>query len=700
MHLISCPAYSCQKMSLSEESGQTSSVGNIQSQSVQQMQEVSCKNLTCRFLVQSVVLLGKLIYYPAHFIALFWVLEAAATTSAVVINILLQLVINSALPLLLPEKDIHDGIVITGSVLFLLAILLPLLSLIPSVFHLAVDVWSLDQLPTTRLMIFYLRRGLPAVMDYKVCGRGRDWQNMLSWRKIPWVEVVIMIFKSVLVFGTLLASWIYGKSRILEVFFRLGWYYGLIMFGCWIILSFCLQVIAKHRRQVKFPSMNLFGVVFQREDGHINYSQHLIFWKRVRAKCRPVCKIFIYLFMISHWITSLVVGSYTASELDLSIGTTVASLLIMTFGIAFSYYMMFSTNKPPSECCNIHLNQRENLRLLGLDYPTPRDLARNCIAFIGLLLVLALVLTATTQFSEDLKKDNSCRSRRSVLNSVELGHSSSTLYELCSHHWFDLTIVDLAILADLAYFELNSEGILVECDDMKVNYQSLDQTFPEWQWEVRGQDDENDQVKFYELYSRTRNLTVLTVRGTRFSSTQDLLQDVDLYTEVACLQFFSLFVPLTTVLPLDTIADIVYYSSFLERVIYHTGRYYYTAMNNYVKEHSPGWGDRVVITGHSLGGAVGKISGSHYGIRSFAFNSPGLLFSHRKFGLELDKINQAVVNIVAKFDIVSEVDKLGGSSNRIGCSSDSIVECHRMGNMICDLKRYCQVNSIAAQIAC
>ena len=650
-------------------------------------------------LVESLLVPLKLVYYPLRFVVFFWVLEAAVTVSAVTINVLLQLVINTALPFLSPEEDIQNAVVVAGTVLLLLSILLPLLALMPSVLHLASDVWSSDELPSTRLMIVYLRKGIDDAIDCTVHGCGTSWENRPSWSEqknnIPWLVVVIKTCKSLLVIITLLASWIIGKSRMFEEFFFLGWHYGLGMFGCWIILAGLVQLKAKYIGHIKFPSMNLIGVASKNFD-HGGSS---------RKTCRSICRIILFSVMFSNWITAVIVGSHMATELDLSISTTVASLLIMTCGLALTYYMIFSSNKPPHKYrdtdTKIEPNQRRNIRLLGLNYPTSRDLVRNFCALIGFVLVLTLVLIAATQMSEDHRKNNSCKSGSSVMKLPELEQPNGHIYDICSHHWFDLNIVDLAILADISYFELDSEGQVDDCgDDNKVNYQSLDQLFPEWQWKVLGREDEHDQVGFYELYSSTRNVTVLTVRGTRFTAAQDLLQDVDLYTEVASLQFFSLFVPLITVLPQDTIADIVYYSSFLERVIYHTGRHYHTTVNMYVEEHSPDWGERAVITGHSLGGAVGKISGSLYGIRTVAFNSPGLLFSRRKFGLARDDINEAVVNVVAKLDIISEVDKLGGSSNHISCSKDSILTCHRMSNMICDLVHFCQVNSTAAQIAC
>ncbi|XP_062514363.1 uncharacterized protein LOC134189977 [Corticium candelabrum] len=556
-------------------------------------------------------------------------------------------------------------------------------------------------------MIVYLRNCICVVKRDRLCrckGRAKHiWpsQNGSNDKEnISWSKLGIMIFKCATVYATLLASWIEAESRAFEVFFRIGWYYGLIMFAMWLILSFAVEIKAKATKVVKFPSMNFMGVLFDKPnpDKHVNLTTSQI----ARRNFRSISRVCLYVFMAVHWIVSLIVGSFTASELGLSIGTSTVSLLIMTAGLVYSYYMVFSSNKPPSHCKDQNLDDasRTKLTMLGLNYPTATDVAHNCVAFLVFVLVLALTLTATTQFTDDLKNGNSCRTKRSTLTTFASNNFDDTRYDICSHRWFNLSIVDLAILADIPYFELNKDGEIQECNDRNINYGSLNRLFPEWKWQIRGRQGETDQVGFYELYSQENNVTVLTVRGTRFSATQDLLQDVDLYTEVVCLQFFSLFVPLTTLLPVDTIADIVYYSSFLERTIYHTGRHYHTAMNNYVQQHSPQWGGRAVITGHSLGGSVGKISGSQYGIRTFAFNSPGLLFSRRKFGLSKDDINKAVVNIAAKLDVVSEVDRLGGSSNRIGCSSNSVVTCHRLTNMICDLVHYCQDSSIAAQIAC
>jgi hypothetical protein len=626
--------------------------------------------------VEFVLVFLKLVYYPTRFVVFFWVLEAAVTVSAVTVNVLIQLVINLALPFLSPEEDIQNGVVVAGTVLVLLSILLPLLALIPSVLHLASDVWSSDELPATRLTILYLRKGIDAAVNCTVHSRGTSWENLPSWNEqknsIPWLEIVIKVFKSMSVIITLFVSWVIGGSRMFEEFFLLGWHYGLVMFGCWIMLAGLVQLKANYKRQVKFPSMNLVGVMAKKCCHRINSTKPY----------RSMCKLILFSVMVCNWIAAVFVGSQMATELDLPIGTTVASLLIITCGLALTYYMIFSSNKPP-RCyrdldTKMEPNQRRNICLLGLNYPTSRDLVRYFCAFLGFFLVLTLVLVAATHMSKDHRENDSCKSGRFVMELHK--QSNGHIYDICSRHWFDLNIVDLAILADISYLELDSNGH-VDCSGNHVSYQSLDQLFPEWQWRVLGRAEKHDRVGFYELYSATRNVTVLTVRGTRFAAAQDILQDIDLYTE-------------------DTVADIVYYSSFLERVIYHTGRHYHTAVNMYVEERSSHWGGRAVITGHSLGGAVGKISGSRYSIRTVAFNSPGLLFSRRKFGLSRGDINEAVVNVVAKLDIISEVDKLGGSSNHIGCTKDSILNCHRMSNMICDLVHFCQVNSTAAQIAC
>eukprot|EP00494_Astrolonche_serrata_P008101 UN08136 len=62
--------------------------------------------------------------------------------------------------------------------------------------------------------------------------------------------------------------------------------------------------------------------------------------------------------------------------------------------------------------------------------------------------------------------------------------------------------------------------------------------------------------------------------------------------------------------------------------------YYHRHVEEYVSRiaksvNNDGTSPDLVLTGHSLGGAISKIVGSRLGLRTIAFNSPGLIYSHR-----------------------------------------------------------------------
>jgi putative lipase involved disintegration of autophagic bodies len=85
-----------------------------------------------------------------------------------------------------------------------------------------------------------------------------------------------------------------------------------------------------------------------------------------------------------------------------------------------------------------------------------------------------------------------------------------------------------------------------------------------------------------------------------------------------------------------------------------TGRpywsFYYKILDDYIQDVADK--RKVVLVGHSLGiilqlivlistgGGIAKIVGVRKNLTAIAFNSPGVVYSRMKLGLELDKINK------------------------------------------------------------
>ena len=102
--------------------------------------------------------------------------------------------------------------------------------------------------------------------------------------------------------------------------------------------------------------------------------------------------------------------------------------------------------------------------------------------------------------------------------------------------------------------------------------------------------------------------------------------------------------------------------------------------------------DKLLVIGHSLGGGVAKISGIKAGVKSVAFNSPGLLFSAQRLDLRTNDINAGVVNIRSETDAISAIDSLGGVVQTIKCfeANGDWVSCHSVINQAAELQAACR----------
>jgi lipase ATG15 len=172
---------------------------------------------------------------------------------------------------------------------------------------------------------------------------------------------------------------------------------------------------------------------------------------------------------------------------------------------------------------------------------------------------------------------------------------------------------------------------------------------------------------FVDFFSPRRNLTVVSVRGTDFTSFADVLQDVNMYFEVSLYHILSSIVPGAALLPEELVSDFILLGSGAESTgrSYHWsfGRKsptdfdvlanYYDVVENYVAKLVNASGrNHVIVTGHSLGGAVAQVVGTRLGIEAVGYSSPGLKLSHRKFGVSLSDLHKFTSSVVSSNDIV------------------------------------------------
>ncbi|KDO18494.1 hypothetical protein SPRG_16149 [Saprolegnia parasitica CBS 223.65] len=98
----------------------------------------------------------------------------------------------------------------------------------------------------------------------------------------------------------------------------------------------------------------------------------------------------------------------------------------------------------------------------------------------------------------------------------------------------------------------------------------------------------------------------------------------------------------------------------------------------------------IVVTGHSLGGAMAAVVGAKMHLPAVSFSGPGLLYSRGRFDIDDERsIRDYVLTVKPRGDFVPRVDRLGGLVQDIDCRRNNPKACHGTDTHACEFYLTC-----------
>ncbi|KAI8911856.1 hypothetical protein EDD86DRAFT_203493 [Gorgonomyces haynaldii] len=245
--------------------------------------------------------------------------------------------------------------------------------------------------------------------------------------------------------------------------------------------------------------------------------------------------------------------------------------------------------------------------------------------------------------------------------------------QICTMRVGNLTIFDLATIAGASYAD--------------------DPTLVPLQWTnmsrisnfVAGPPDQagSKLSSFQEYNQLATNVTVISIRGT--FSLSDAFQDIYLYSGSGLLKATAYCGTFVNLWPPDVVAYVVSILNSLGR--FSDSLRYWSEVATRVQDLQAR-NRSVILTGHSLGGAIAGIVGAKYNVPAFGFSAPGIGYQTLSYGFSRDAVSRYFVNIIPENDVVPKMDYQVGLQQIIPCSGGEPIACHglyRTQNTLQDL---------------
>ncbi|ORC87702.1 uncharacterized protein TM35_000201110 [Trypanosoma theileri] len=259
-----------------------------------------------------------------------------------------------------------------------------------------------------------------------------------------------------------------------------------------------------------------------------------------------------------------------------------------------------------------------------------------------------------------------------VYESDKSKYSAARHQGLCAQHWAqDLHAGDLAYFSLMAYLQRESKDSVTMLNFYKRHRDGAED------WEDIPTNQTYGRAVFRHIYSRSKNTSVIAIRGTDITSPFDFLQNMLLFSETIVFRVLANVLPLAGLIPERVIVDYVAASSAISSLLLGgpSKDYYHLHVEEYLKNvHSK----YIVLTGHSLGGVVAQIVAAHTHLPGVAFSSPGVNLMRKKLNLDPDAIDGFTTNVMVSNDFAVAIDTPGGTVYHIQCEHKTSEVCHSM----------------------